>query len=67
MADAVCHDVSNPDYNPNLRQLVHVGYKLAAQRIEEYNILLEKHNDIIGECVFENIYQKHLALLFDLK
>ena len=66
MAEAVCHDKNNPNYNPNLRQLIHVGYKLAAQRISEYNVLLEKHSGLIADCVFENIYQKHLALLFKI-
>jgi hypothetical protein len=67
MADAVCHDKSNPNYNPNLRQLIHVGYKLAAERVAKYNVLLEKHRDLIEDCVFENIYKKHLALLFNVE
>lgn len=66
MADTVCHDRSNPKYNPNLRQLLHVGYKLAAERIGEYNVFSEKHNELIADCVFENIYKKHLSLLLEV-
>ncbi|PRY97801.1 tagaturonate epimerase family protein [Marinilabilia salmonicolor] len=63
-ANALRHIPEHPQYNSNLRQLVHVGYKLAAERIEQYNMLLEKHADIVGQCVFENLYERHAKRLF---
>jgi len=60
------HDQSCPDYNPNFRQLIHVAYKVAAEMGDEYISLLEKYEDIIGQCVEENIYERHLKRLFDL-
>ncbi|GAO30173.1 tagaturonate epimerase family protein [Geofilum rubicundum] len=36
-ANALRHIPGHPQYNPNLRQLVHVGYKLAAEQIDQYN------------------------------
>ena len=64
--DALTHIPDNKDYNPNLRQLVHVGYKLAAMQIDKYNELLEKNEDTIASCVFENIYNRHLCRLFNI-
>jgi hypothetical protein len=60
------HDQSCPDYNPNFRQLIHVAYKVAVEMGDEYTSLLEKYEDIISECVEENIYERHLKRLFDL-
>lgn len=65
-ANALRHIPGHPQYNPNLRQLVHVGYKLAADQIERYNSLLEKNADIVGNCVYENIYDRHLKRLLAL-
>lgn len=62
-ANALRHIPGHPQYNPNLRQLVHVGYKLAAEQIDKYNSLLEKHADIVGSCVYDNIYDRHLKRL----
>lgn len=63
-ADALRHDQSNPHFNPSLRQLIHVGYKLAAQKIGEYNSLLEANADIVGKCVFDNMYDRHIKRIF---
>ena len=63
-ANALRHIPEHPQYNSNLRQLVHVGYKLAAERIDQYNMLLEKHADIVGQCVFENLFERHAKRLF---
>jgi hypothetical protein len=65
-ANALRHIPEHPQYNPNLRQLVHVGYKLAAERIDQFNNLLEKHSDIVGKCVFENLYERHVSRLMDI-
>ncbi|MDP4222003.1 MAG: tagaturonate epimerase family protein [Bacteroidota bacterium] len=63
-AASLRHDESNPDYNPDMRQLIHVAYKLAAQKTNEYFSLLEEHKQVVSECVFENIYQRHILRLF---
>ena len=33
---------------------------------KKYTDLLEKYEDIVGGCVEENIYERHLQRLFDL-
>lgn len=60
------HIPDHPDYNPNFRQLMHVGYKVAAGMGETFTNLLEQHAEIVGACVEENIFDRHLKRLFDL-
>lgn len=65
-ANTLRHIPGHAEYNPNFRQLIHVGYKVAAELGEKYIGLLKKHSDVIGNCVEENIYDRHLKRLFDL-
>jgi len=65
-ANTLRHIPGHPDYNPNFRQLIHVGYKVAAELGETYIGLLEKYADVVGGCVEENIYDRHLKRLFNL-
>jgi hypothetical protein len=60
------HIPNHPDYNPDFRQLIHVAYKVAAEMGTTYTDLLEKHAEIIGKCVEENIFERHLKRLFNL-
>jgi len=60
------HIPNHPDYNSNFRQLIHVAYKVAAEMGDSYIQLLEKYEGIIGGCVEENIYERHLKRLFEL-
>jgi hypothetical protein len=57
----------NPDFNPNMRQLIHVAYKMAAVRMDEYFKLLEANEKTVTQCVFENMYNRHICRLFDIK
>jgi len=61
------HIPGHPDYNPDFRQLMHVSYKIAAEEGEVYLDYLQKNKEIIGKQVSENIYERHLKLLFNLK
>ena len=65
-ANTLRHIPGQPDYNPNFRQLIHVGYKVAAELGDTYIGLLEKYTDVVGSCVEENIYDRHLKRLFNL-
>ncbi len=53
-------------YNPHFRQLLHVGYKIAAEMGEQFNKLLEQHQETIGKQVTENLFDRHIARLFPL-
>jgi tagaturonate epimerase len=65
-ANTLRHVPGHPDYNPNLRQLIHVGYKVASEMGTKYTDLLKKHAEVVGQCVEENIYDRHLKRLFEL-
>jgi hypothetical protein len=65
-AAALRHIPGNPEYNPDMRQLIHVGYKLAAMRMDEFFSLLDKHREVVADCVYENIYDRHLKRIFNL-
>ncbi len=60
------HIPDQPEYNPHFRQLMHVAYKVAAEMGDQYTGLLQKYAEITGNCVEENIYDRHLKRLFDL-
>jgi len=60
------HIPGHPDYNSNFRQLIHVGYKVASEMGEGYTGLLKKYSGVVGGCVEENIFDRHLKRLFDL-
>ncbi len=63
-ASSLRHDQSNPDYNPNMRQLVHVAYKLAAHEMDNYFRLLDEYKEVVSQCVFENMYERHIKRIF---
>jgi hypothetical protein len=65
-AASVRHDQKNKDYNPDMRQLIHVAYKLAAHQMDKYYSLLEKNEKIVSDCVYENIYDRHIRRLFGI-
>ena len=65
-ANTLRHIPGHPDYNPNFRQLIHVGYKVASEMGTTYTNLLKKHAEVVGQCVEENIYERHLKRLFNL-
>ncbi len=63
-AAALRHDQQCGDFNPHLRQLIHVGYKVAAQLGDRYLQMLRSCEDTISRNVTENLYQRHLKPLF---
>lgn len=61
---ALRHDPGNPAFNPHLRQLLHVGYKIAAKQGPRYLEALQAHEDIVSRNVTHNLYERHLKPLF---
>lgn len=61
---ALRHDQSNPAYDPNFRQLLHVGFKMAAKMGQRYLDALVTYRDDCARNVTENIYERHLKPLF---
>ena len=63
LKNALVHDQSCAEYNPSLRQLIHVGYKVAAQKGDIYYTALEKFEPNIEKQVFENLFERHIKRL----
>ena len=61
---ALRHDVSNPAYNRSLRQLLHVGFKVAAQLGSRYLDLLLENEEVIAKNVTANLYERHIIPVF---
>ena len=61
---ALRHDQSNPLYNPHLRQLIHVGFKVAAQLGDRYLDALKANEAIIARNVTDNLFSRHIKPLF---
>jgi len=66
-ASSIRHISNNRDYNPDMRQLLHVAYKLAAHRMDDYFRLLDKYEKQVSASVYENIYNRHICRLFDIR
>ena len=64
LARAVRHNQSDPQYNPDLRQLVHVSYKIAAEFGNDYYSALERNKSIVGAEVTENLLDRHIRIFF---
>jgi hypothetical protein len=64
LANALRHIPSHPEFNPHVRQLLHVSFKLAAKAGARYLDLLKANDSIVGEQVTENLYRRHLRPLF---
>lgn len=61
---ALRHDQSNELFNPNLRQLLHVGFKVAAKMGDRYLNMLKACEATVSKNVTENLYERHLRPLF---
>jgi hypothetical protein len=61
---ALRHDQSCVQYNSSLRQLIHVGYKVAAKMGNRYLDMLVACETSVARNVTENLYERHLKPLF---
>lgn len=64
MANSIRHIQSHPEFNANIRQLLHVSFKLAAKAGTRYTDLLKANELIVAKNVTENLYDRHLKPLF---
>jgi tagaturonate epimerase len=61
---ALRHDRQCPDYNPHFRQLIHVGFKVAAELGPRYTNALKAHAGIVGSNVTNNLLERHIKPIF---
>ena len=62
--EALRHDPSCLAFNPSVRQLLHVGYKVAAQMGERYLALVRQCEPTIARNVTGNLFDRHIRPLF---
>jgi len=61
---ALRHEQKNPAFNPDVRQLLHVGYKIAAKKGEKYLGLLRENEPVVARNVTTNLFERHIKPLF---
>ena len=61
---ALRHDQGNSAYNPSFRQLLHVGFKVAAKMGDKYLKALEANEDVVAKNVTTNLYDRHIRPVF---
>ncbi len=61
---ALRHDQSCPLFDANVRQLLHVGFKVAAKMGDRYLKMLEECEESISRNVTTNLFARHIEPLF---
>ena len=61
---ALRHDAKSSAYNSSLRQLLHVGFKVAARMGARYLDLLSVTESTIAKNVTTNLFERHIKPLF---
>ena len=64
LANAIRHVPGHPEFNANVRQLLHVSFKLAAKAGTRYTDLLKANEAVVAKNVTENLFERHLKPLF---
>jgi hypothetical protein len=61
---ALRHEQSNPAYNSSFRQLLHVGFKVAAKMGDKYLKALEENEAVVAKNVTANLWERHIKPIF---
>jgi hypothetical protein len=62
--ETLAHDQSCPRYSVNFRQLVHISFRIAAEKGTQYLDLLRAHRAGIAARVGKNLFERHMEPLF---
>jgi hypothetical protein len=61
---ALRHNPACPQFNPNVRQLLHVGFKVAAKMGDRYLRMIQESEASISRNVTQNLFERHIRPLF---
>jgi hypothetical protein len=61
---ALQHDPLCESYNPHLRQLLHIGFKVAAATMGRFTDMLKECRRIVEDRVTGNLFERHIRPLF---
>jgi hypothetical protein len=62
--NALRHDPFCKAYNPHIRQLIHVGFKIAAEMGTRYTDALKNYESVIARNVTNNLWERHIKPIF---
>jgi hypothetical protein len=63
-AAMIRHIPTDSRFNPNVRQLLHIAFKVAAGEGSRYTDLLVEHRAIVAKQVTDNLFERHMKPLF---
>ena len=63
-AAALHHDSNCALYNPDLRQLLHVSFKIAAKMGAQFTDAVRQNEQLIGREVTNNLFERHIRPVF---
>ncbi len=63
-AATIRHIQNDKRFNPHVRQLLHIAFKVAAEEGTRYTNLLKDNRAIVADQVTTNLYERHLLPLF---
>jgi hypothetical protein len=64
--NALQHEESCKSYNSHLRQLLHIGFKVAAEKKARFAELLAENRSVVERNVTQNLFDRHLKPLFGI-
>ena len=62
--NALQHEQACKEFNPHLRQLLHVGFKIAAKKGQRYLDLIRANQAIVAKKVTGNLFDRHIKAIF---
>jgi hypothetical protein len=62
--DALNHDPNCISYNADLRQVLHVSFKIAAKMGERFTNAVKENEALIARGVTENLFERHIRPVF---
>jgi len=62
--DALNHDRKCRSYSADLRQLLHVSFKIAAKLGERFTGAVKENEDLIAREVTQNLFERHIRAVF---
>ena len=61
---ALKHEPNSKTLDVDLRQLLHISFKIAAEKGNNYYYALEESKEIIAQCVTNNLFERHIKNIF---
>ncbi len=62
--NALQHEQACKEFNPHLRQLLHVGFKIAAKKGQRYLDLIRANHAVVAKKVTGNLFDRHIKAIF---